>query len=70
MRRKTLKTEQTLNDETVVRIEAGRSLYGLYWSHSTGQIREFSMTLEGAIHGVAATAGLIIAATSATLMAL
>ena len=60
-------SEQTKTDETVIRIEAGRSLRGVYYTASDAPI-QFTTELQGALSGFAATIGLTIAS-CATLLA-
>ena len=52
--------EQTDTDETIVRIEAGRSLKGTYYTREGTGI-SFTTELQSALFGVQASAGLIIA---------
>lgn len=64
--RETEKSEQTDDDGSVVRIEAGRSLSGTYYS-STGSAVNFEVTLTNAV-SLVGLAGLCLA-TSITMLA-
>ena len=57
------KTEQTLDDGTVVRIESGRSLKGAYYQKD-GTAISFTVELQGALNSLVAAAGLAIASTA------
>lgn len=57
--RETLKTEQTNDDGSVVRIEAGRSLSGTYFDQD-GSPTSFEITLENAV-SLAGVAGAMLA---------
>ena len=64
--RETLKEEQTDDDGSVVRIEAGRSLSGTYYTNS-GSAVNFEVTLEGAV-SLVGFAGIALAS-SITMLA-
>ena len=57
------KTEQTLDDGTVVRIESGRSLKGAYYQKD-GTAISFTVELQGALNSLVTAAGLAIASTA------
>jgi len=59
-------TEQTTTDESVIRIEAGRSIKGTYYTKDATSI-DFTTELKSAMFGVKATVGLLIAS-CATLL--
>ena len=52
--------EQTEEDGSYTRFEAGRSLNGVYYS-AEGKAINFTVTLESAMHSLAATIGLTLA---------
>ena len=60
------RTEQTTTDEEVIRIEAGRSLKGTYYTRDGTGI-SFTTELQGAMPSFVASVGLLVAS-CATLM--
>ena len=57
------KSEQTLDDGTIVRIESGRSLKGAYYQKD-GTAISFTVELQAALNSLVAAAGLAIASTA------